>query len=229
MQLHQEMSVVFMAGLLGSGHCIGMCGPLASAFFMRVAPGSRGAMPLAAYHGGRMLTYGVMGMLAALAGMALTSSGVVGKAQGILQILAGVLVILLGLDLLGLPWLRLRYDFWPMLRLRRWFMSAGDHGPVRGAWMGGVLNGLMPCSLTLAVAVKATTAGGVLSGGALMLAFGLGTLPSMIFVSVAFQRLGASLRQRLLQVAALFIIMLGLVTMAQGVAFFSVMWRLPSW
>lgn len=221
-----DLAMAFMAGVLGSGHCLGMCGSLVSAFFIRFVPGAAGVLPYLAYHGGRLGIYTAIGLLAGALGVALTSTGGVGKVQGILQIVAGGVVILLGLDILGVPGLRLSYDFWPISRLRLLFARAGAKGPVRGALMGGMINGFMPCSLTLAVAVKATTAGGTLSGGALMLAFGAGTLPAMLFVSAAFGRLAATVRGYLLKVAALFVIALGVATLTQGVRYFLVMRQL---
>lgn len=95
--------------------------------------------------------------------------------------------------------------------------------------MAGTLNGFMPCALTLAMAVKATTAGSAGGGALLMFVFGLGTLPSMLLVSVLFARLGARVRGRLLQVAAIFVIGLGVATLYQGVTFFEVMKGLPNW
>lgn len=222
-----DLSMAFAAGLLGSGHCIGMCGSLASAFFMRA--GSRGTLPYAAYHGARIGVYTVLGLLAGALGLVLTSAGAIGKAQGILQIVAGLLVIVLGLDLLGALRWRLDSLLWPVAALRGRFVAATHKGPLAGALLAGLVNGLMPCSLTLAVVVKATTAGGPLGGAGLMLAFGLGTLPAMLFVSIAFARLGPRLRGGLLKAAALCVVVLGLGTLYQGVSYFLVMRSLADW
>ncbi len=229
MPVEYDYTMAFMAGLLGTGHCIGMCGGLVSAFFMKFANPGRGVLPYAAYHGGRIMVYTMFGFAAGLIGLALTSTGVIGKAQGLLQIVAGIFVILLGLDLLGVGSLRMGFSFLPLAILRDRFMRAAEKGAVTGALVGGVLNGFMPCSLTLAVAVKATTAGGPAQGGLLMLAFGLGTLPSMLFVSSLFGKLGTRLRGQLLKVAALFVIGLGVGTLLQGLAFFNAIKGLANW
>jgi hypothetical protein len=70
------------------------------------------------------------------------------------------------------------------------FATASQKGPVLGAAISGAINGLMPCSMTMAMAVKATTAPSPPEGMLLMLAFGAGTLPSMLFASVLFGKLG---------------------------------------
>ncbi len=217
----------FMVGLLGSGHCLGMCGGLVSAFFMKVGAGR--TAPLAAmltYHGARIAVYAVVGLLAALLGAALVSTGRLGLAQGVLQIVAGVLVIVLGFDLLGLSPIRNAWGFAPLAWLRRQFMTATQKGPIVGSLIGGAINGLMPCSMTMAMAVQATTAPSPPEGMLLMLAFGAGTLPSMLSASVLFGKLGPRLRGWLLKGAALFVIALGISTFWQGLRFFLVMFKL---
>ncbi len=216
----------FLTGLLGSGHCLGMCGGLVSAFFLRTQ--ARGLAPHLAYHGARLGSYTLIGLAAALFGAVLVGTGGIGLAQGVLQILAGLVVILLGLDLLGLsPW-RNTLGFAPLAWLRRQFGQASRRGPLLGAAIGGAINGLMPCSMTLAMAVQATTAPTPGAGALLLLAFGLGTLPAMSFASWLFGRLGVRARKRLLQAAAFTVIALGLATLWQGSRYFLVMYRLIS-
>ena len=213
--------LAFMTGLLGSGHCLGMCGGLVSGFFMKL--GAKGVWPYLAYHGARVSLYAVVGLIAAAIGAVLVSTGQIGLWQGALQIVAGIVVILLGLDLLGVSPVRNRLGFAPIAWLRKQFTLAVQKGPVVGALIGGAINGLMPCSMTMAMAVKATTAPSVLEGGLLMLAFGAGTLPSMLSASFLFGKLGPRLRGWLLKGAALFVIALGVSTLWQGLRYYAVM------
>ena len=224
-----DYTLAFMAGILGSGHCVGMCGSLVSACFVRMGEAGRGAVPALAYHGARVSIYVLVGLLAAALGLALVSTGIVGKVQGILQIVAGVVVIALGLDILG--WLprRLPLIGMPMRTFGKYYFATAAKGSARGAAMAGLMNGLMPCALTLAVAVKATVASEIWQGGLLMLAFGLGTLPSMLFVSFVLGRLGAAARGWLLKGAAIVVIALGAATLMQGLRFFAVMKNLSNW
>ena len=217
-------ALAFMTGLLGSGHCLGMCGGLVSGFFMRL--GARGWWPYLAYHLARVGVYALIGLIAAALGTVLVQAGEFGRWQGLLQILAGLVVIFLGLDLLGLSPLRNRLGFAPLAWLRRQFANAAGRGPALGAMIGGAINGLMPCAMTMAMAVKATTAPSVPEGALLMLAFGAGTLPSMLSASLLFGRLGPRLRGWLLRIAALFVITLGLSTLWQGIAFYRIIDRL---
>ncbi len=216
--------LAFMTGLLGSGHCLGMCGGLVSSFFIRL--GARGVTPYLAYHGARIAVYAAIGLIAAGLGAVLVQTGEFGRWQGVLQIVAGLAVILLGLDLLGVSPVRNSLGFAPVAWLRRQFGQAFSKGPRLGAAIGGAINGLMPCSMTMAMAVKATTSPSLAEGGLLMLAFGAGTLPAMFSASFLFGRLGPELRGWLLKGAALFVIALGVSTLWQGLRYFSVMNRL---
>ena len=217
-------ALAFMTGLLGSGHCLGMCGGLVSAFFVRL--NARGVWPYLAYHGARIVIYGMVGVIAAALGAVVVATGQIGKWQGVLQIVAGLVVIFLGLDLLGVSPIRNGFGFAPIAWLRKQFGLATQKGPVLGAMIGGAINGLMPCSMTMAMAVKATTAPSVLEGSLLMLAFGAGTLPSMLSASFLFGKLGPKLRGWLLKGAALFVIALGVSTLWQGVTYYAVMRKL---
>jgi hypothetical protein len=217
-------AAAFMVGLLGSGHCLGMCGGLVSAFFMKLK--ARGPWPYLAYHGARISIYAAVGLVAASIGAVVVASGGVGLAQGVLQIVAGLIVILLGLDLLGVSPIRNAYGFAPLAWLRKQFATATQKGPVAGAMIGGAINGLMPCSMTMAMAVQATTAPSPPEGMLLLLAFGAGTLPSMLSASFLFGKLGPGLRGWLLKGAALFVIALGVSTLWQGVRFYLVMHKL---
>lgn len=224
-----DLSLAFMTGILGSGHCIGMCGALVSGFFMSTGGRTKSYLPYIAYHGARITVYTLVGTIAATLGVALVSTGLVGKIQGILQIIVGVLVIILALDILGVwPW-RITFGLLPGRMLSRGFARAAASGSAAGAALGGLVNGLMPCSLTLAMAVKATTADNFLEGGLLMFVFGLGTLPSMVFVSMAFGKLGVRVRGLMLKIAALIVIVMGASTLIQGITYFNVMKNLANW
>jgi sulfite exporter TauE/SafE len=224
-----DYSLAFMSGILGGGHCVGMCGALVSGFFIRASQGGAGVMSYVAYHGARIGVYTLVGLLAALAGVALVSTGLLGKVQGLLQIAAGALVILLGLEVMGLLRTRLAVGFVPARWLREGFARAAKAGTLGGAAVGGLVNGMMPCALTLAVAVKATTAPTAAQGALLMLVFGLGTLPAMLFVTLIFGRLGGKLRGYLLKVAAAVVVVMGVSTVYQGVSYFNVMRKLGNW
>jgi sulfite exporter TauE/SafE len=218
-------AAAFMTGVLGSGHCLGMCGSLVCGYFLKNSPGGS-ALPYLAYHGARLGVYAAIGLVAAAAGAVLVQTGRTGEAQGLLQMVAGIVVILLGVELSGFLPFSLTVRFAPARWLAALFARAGRWGAVRGAALAGVVNGLMPCPMTMAIAVKATAAPSVAEGAALMLALGSGTLPSMLFASVLFGRLGPRLRGALQKLAGLFVIALGAGTLWQGITYYRVMHKL---
>lgn len=117
------------------------------------------------------------------------------------------------------PW-RLTFPFVNVAWLHKRLSGVTGQSPLWRATLGGFINGLMPCSMTLAVAVAAINAATPLDGGLLMLAFGVGTLPSMLFISTLFSALGVRARGLLLKGAAMVVIVLGVTTVYKGFAHF---------
>lgn len=214
-----DYSLAFMAGLLGSGHCLGMCGALVSGYFMKAGP-NRSYLPYFAYQLARIFVYTMVGFAAASLGVVLVSSGLFGKLQSLLQMVIGAVVILLALGILGWIPFQGSIRLIPMNMLRKGYATASRKGPVIGASLAGLLNGLMPCPLTFAMAVKATSAATITEGGLLMLTFGAGTLPMMMFISVAFGKMSAHLRGLMLKTAALIMIAMGSNTIYMGLSFY---------
>lgn len=212
--------LAFAAGIFGAPHCLGMCTGLATSLFVHQGLARRG-LPAALYHAGRVGTYVVLGVAGGLLGRVLVQSGAFGKGQGLLMIAAGLVVIALGLGLLGvLPFAR-------PARCRP--APFGVALPTPGSrqllapLVAGVGNGLVPCSLVFSVAIKASALASPLEAGALMLAFGLGTVPVMLGVSVVGGSLGNALRGAQLKVAGLVVVGLGAWTLYEGAVFYDVM------
>jgi hypothetical protein len=214
-----DYGLAFMAGVLGSGHCLGMCGALVSGYFMK-AGASRSLLPYFFYQFARIFVYSMVGMAAAALGVVLVSSGVFGKMQSLLQMFIGSVVIILALGILGWIPFQGSVRLIPMNLLRRGYAESRTKGPILGATIAGLLNGLMPCPLTFAMAVKATSATTIMEGGLLMLTFGAGTLPTMLFVSVAFGKMSAHFRGLMLKSAALIMIIMGCNTIYMGMSFY---------
>jgi hypothetical protein len=214
-----DYGLAFMAGVLGSGHCLGMCGALVSGYFMK-AGASRTLLPYFFYQFARIFVYTLVGFAAAALGVVLVSSGVFGKIQSILQMFIGSVVIILALGILGWIPFQGSVRLIPMNLLRRGYAESRTKGPILGATIAGLLNGLMPCPLTFAMAIKATSATTIMEGGLLMLTFGAGTLPTMLFVSVAFGKMSAHFRGLMLKSAALIMIIMGCNTIYMGMSFY---------
>lgn len=223
-------ALAFTTGILGAFHCLGMCSGLAAGFF--VNHGWEGRLqPQLYYHGTRILVYSALGVSGAVMGRVLVLSGVVGKGQGLLMVAAGVLVTLVGIRVLGLLPLLRRRDGYPRnpagLEVR-----FGETAKPRHRWlpvMGGLVNGLVPCGLVFSVAVKAAGSANPLQAALLMLAFGIGTLPTMAAISSLGAVVGSRARGIAARLAGLSVIALGLWTIYEGLVFYDVMRGLSNW
>jgi sulfite exporter TauE/SafE len=196
-----SLSAAFIAGIAGSAHCFAMCGGLAGALGMRArstASNARGAFTNAlSYHSGRLSGYATAGAICGLIGASLQAVLDLGRVGAALRIASGVLLILIALRMLS-PWNLLRWlevlgaKFWR--RLQPFTLSTSKLTGHTQALALGFLWGWLPCGLVYSMLLFAALSGHALSGAAILLAFGLGTLPSMMTSSVL-----ASQVQRLLQ------------------------------
>ena len=199
-----SLLTAFLAGLLGGVHCVGMCGGIVAA--MSWQGGSRQPPAfLIGYNLGRLSSYTLAGGLAGLVGSAAFLSERLLPVQTGLYILAQVMLILIGLYLAGLSravlwlehaggglWQRLQPRFGRLLPLRTF----------SGALAAGLIWGWLPCGLVYSVLVTALASGGPVSGALLMLAFGLGTLPNLLAMGWAAERLRALAANRTIKLAA---------------------------
>jgi sulfite exporter TauE/SafE len=177
----------FAIGLAGAGHCLGMCGGIAAALNL----GGHRSLPVTlAYHSGRIGSYTLLGgMLGLAAGSIDIAAWTIA-----LRYIAGALLIAMGLYIA---------DWWRGLQalVRRWYQG----------FALGLCWGLMPCGLIYSSLAWAATAQNPLDSAALMLCFGLGTLPAMLATSLGADRLQIFLRRRGLKVV------IALLLIASGV------------
>lgn len=215
-----DYALAFTTGILGSLHCVGMCGGLASAFFLKIGA-QRGVFPLVSYHAGRIMVYATLGAIVAALGRALERSSAFGQVQMAMMLAAGTIMIFLGLDMLRImPW-RLPIEKGPVSPLKKLFKKAAEKGPQIGSFVGGSLNGFIPCGLLYAVLINSATAGSSIKGGLLLAVFGVGTLPSMLSVSFVVGRIGARTRGMLFRLAAVVVILMGARTIYTGFVMFT--------
>jgi sulfite exporter TauE/SafE len=216
-----ELPLVFLGGLLGSAHCVGMCGGFA--LTIGVGSPSFGANVLRQliYSLGRILTYSFFGVTAGYGGLWLShKAGTLVNVQAGLSILAGALLVFQGLLSLG-------------LLPRRVHRAAGGGGApclagtfvgpfliAPGLWnvlLAGVLTGFLPCGLVYAFLGLASSSASLVHGLLTMLAFGAGTAPIMILTGAGGSLLSHSARRHLLRVAAVCVLLTGVISLARGV------------
>ena len=207
---------VFLASIVGSLHCIGMCGPFVA--FYSGSDGSAGARRLlshAAYSCGRLATYVFFGLVAGAVGAALDVAGSFAGVQRIAAIVAGATMVLWGalalLQLRGVKIFRHGSGNGKISGLlRRGFSLVSGKPPVVRAAVVGLLSGLLPCGWLWAFVVTAAGTGSALGGGAVMTAFWAGTVPALVAVGLGAQLLSAPLRRHVPEVTAVLLVCLGL-------------------
>jgi len=190
--LEFSLIAAFLAGLLGGGHCVGMCGGIVGAVTMTL-PGSRPKLPFVlAYNLGRIGSYGVAGVLAGAVGASSFFLDHVLPIEKILYGLAGLMLVLLGLYLAGVWHVLVRLEAIGQGLWRNLQPLSKRLIPVRTlpqSVMLGVIWGWLPCGLVYSVLVAAMATGHPGQGGLLMLVFGLGTLPTLLAMGMAAVRL----------------------------------------
>ncbi len=196
-------------GLLGGGHCLGMCGGLMGALTLAIPPEQRGRRVrlLLAYNLGRVLSYGCAGLLLGLAGWAVASS----PAALALRVVAALLLIVMGLYLAGW-WSGLtRIEALGRGLWRHIQPVASRLLPVSSlprALLLGALWGWLPCGLVYSTLLWAASQGNAGYSAALMLAFGVGTWPVLLATGLAAERINTLLKRRSVRVAGGVLVML---------------------
>ena len=208
------LASALILGLLGGGHCLGMCGGLMGALTLAVpAKSGRRLGFLLTYNLGRILSYSLAGLLIGLLGVAASQ----GPGASIMRILAGLLLISMGLYLAGWWNVLTRIEalgkgLWRFLQ-----PLASRLMPVKSypqALLLGALWGWLPCGLVYSTLLWAASQGNALDSMLLMFAFGLGTLPVLLVTGLAAQRITLFLRHKGVRIAGgVLVILFGLWTL----------------
>lgn len=213
---------LFLTGLAGSLHCVGMCGPLLLGFsrVLDSGPDQRPRLDFAYYHAGRLWTYGLLGLVAGWAGSGLREGSVHLGWQRPLAILISMLVIGSGAVALGLiPGLRLELSS-PGTCLRPlrsgWLTSFLQQPRRSGRLLLGAVMGLLPCGLVYTVLLIAATLPSPLHSAVGMICFGVGTLPALSAVVLAGRLAPRWLRVHGTRLAALMLVGIGLFMLARS-------------
>lgn len=201
-------------GLLGSFHCIGMCGPIA--FMLPVSRDNElmKFFQVLLYHAGRLLAYGTIGLAFGVVGKTLDLFGL----QQQLSIITGIIMITIIL--------------FPAAKFSKFNISGPISiaiGKIKSS-MGsllkkkspdmfftiGVLNGFLPCGLVYLAVFGAVAAGGTLQGSLYMVLFGIGTIPLMTSVVYSRGLIGPSLRNKVRKMIPAFVVILGVIFIMRG-------------
>lgn len=206
------IAAAFITGLLGSVHCVAMCGGIVGTVTLSPTAPPRRAFALW-YHLGRITSYAIAGAIAGFIGGTLLDATQATRIAGIGAVMAGGFMILLGLYLAswwnGLARLeRLGARLWrriepygrPLLPARR----------PQQALLLGMLWGWLPCGMVYSALAAAAVGGDAANGALIMAAFGLGTVPLLAAFGVGITRARAPLRRYWRTAAAAGLIAMGI-------------------
>jgi sulfite exporter TauE/SafE len=229
-----DLPLLFLASILGSTHCVGMCGPYVALCASRVSPE---ATTLARqrvflrllFNAGRLATYCAIGALVGAFGQVALAAGTRAGISGAVALFAGLVAVALGCALWG--WIR---D--PSGILRTWGLDVLIRGGMLRAFRApphlalvllGALQGVLPCALVYGAASRAAVAGSASAGAATMFVFGLGTVPAIF----ALTSLPGGLLRRLhtWRWAGLFITVVGILLVFRGLAALGVVGHTIFW
>lgn len=243
-----ELPLIFMTGVLGASHCLGMCGPLALIVGVSSAGWGSALTRQIVYSLGRIFTYAVLGAIAGFAGNRLSGyAQAVTNVPAILAIVAGIMLLYQGAKATGVlayvaRWLR---SLTSRDRDASTAPSANGHtggaclagGMIGtllrqphaiGAFIAGMATGLLPCGLLYGMLALAVSTHHVVSGALLMIVFGLGTTPMMIVAGLGGRLLSLSMRRYIFVVAAWCLLLTGAVSIVRGASFLAMPGEKPA-
>lgn len=204
----------FILGLLGSFHCVGMCGPIA--FMLPVSRDNslKKLLQIFLYHSGRLFAYSIIGLGFGLVGKSLYLFGM----QQQLSIAAGILmitVIVIPSKTFG------KYNFSkPLYRIIgkiKSSLGAALKKKTPDTFLTiGFLNGFLPCGLVYMAVFGAIASGDIFQGSLYMAFFGLGTIPLMTTAVYFSSMLNGVLRKKVQRYIPAFVVMVGILFILRG-------------
>lgn len=207
--------IALLAGMAGSLHCAGMCGPLVLAMPLGRGNASIWADTLL-YHGARITAYALIGALFGLFGAGLGLAGF----QQTVSIVAGIFMLLFFAGLI-LPRLKTHFKI-PMLEKAETHLIKlssrllkGNQTPVKTAGLG-FLNGLLPCGLVYMAIAGALAQQDTAKGAIFMALFGLGTFPAMAAISILKTRVNLRGNAVFRYASPLMVLLLGVLFVVRG-------------
>lgn len=214
-----DFFALLLMGLLGTGHCLGMCGP----FVIAAASGPGGVAAVVgrslAYQVGKTLTYVFLAVLFSLVGGWVAGHGALPWLQNAMSAAVGLAMVLLGL--VYAFEVRLSPGAARWLDGGRWCGAVGTVLRAPSWWRSvliGWLNGFLPCGLSLMALVYAAGFGSVTAAAAGAALFGAATIPGLTLAAVfGVKLLAGNSRRWLLRLAGATLVVMGLLTIVRGV------------
>jgi sulfite exporter TauE/SafE len=205
-----------LIGLVGSLHCIGMCGPIAIALPLGKTNIISKLVGGLIYNTGRIITYMILGAVFGLIGKGIHIAGMhqwVSMVIGVMMI-GSVVMPLFFRQRLMLNTLFSGYSERLTSQFRKYFKQPS----MRSFLIIGLLNGLLPCGLVYVAIAGAIQSKDTIAGVAYMAAFGIGTMPALLAVSILGSVISITMRNAVRKVVPYFIVVLGILFILRGMS-----------
>ena len=211
-----DLITALTLGLIGSFHCVGMCGPIAIALPLPQKSWAYKLSGVFLYNIGRVITYGILGALFGLLGQGIQLAGF----QKVVSILMGSIMIM--------------SVFFPFIFRNRVSIDSFLTGYV-GRFIGkfrklfkvkslsslliiGLLNGLLPCGLVYIAVAGALNTNDLTLGVLYMVLFGIGTIPMLAFVTLAGSLVSGALRTKINKLIPYVVVLIGILFILRGLS-----------
>lgn len=204
----------FLLGLLGSVHCVGMCGPLALSLPVQHLTGVRKITGIILYNFGRVTTYAVLGLVFGLAGRSFSFFGWQQKFSIVLGLVL-IAVFLISIFQISMGRIRFIEKNWNPLIIK-YLYPLFSKKSLHAVWLIGILNGLLPCGFVYMAVAGALATGKVVDSSLFMAAFGLGTIPAMFLLSFAGSYFSVKLRNNLRKFSPFVFAFMGIWLLLRG-------------
>ncbi|MCF6212815.1 MAG: sulfite exporter TauE/SafE family protein [Flavobacteriaceae bacterium] len=204
----------FLLGLLGSFHCLGMCGPIAFVLPLNRKNKVMSIAQALLYHLGRLLSYTSIGLLFGLLGKGLYIAGLQQNLSVIIGILMILIVIIPSSIFSKFKIVKPIYSIISKVK-----MGLGLYlkkSSLKAFFNIGILNGLLPCGLVYMALFGAVSTGSSYDGALYMMLFGLGTIPMMTAALIFGNFLKTSLRNKIQKAIPIFVILIGVLFILRG-------------
>lgn len=204
----------FILGLLGSLHCVGMCGPIAFMLPVDRSNSFKKVSQIGVYHIGRLLAYSLIGLVFGLLGKSLNLFGI----QQQLSIAIGIIMIVVVL----IPYKAFaKYNLSKPLnkvisKVKSNLGQALKKKTPDTFLTIGFLNGFLPCGLVYMAVFGAVATGSLLQGSFYMVLFGLGTIPLMTSAIYLGKFLNQTIKQRIQKAIPVFVVIIGVLFILRG-------------
>ncbi|MDF2948489.1 MAG: heavy metal-associated domain protein [Sedimentibacter sp.] len=203
-------AVLFIAGLLTSIHCVGMCGGIMlSQTVGNESKNKFEAMkPSLLYNAGRVISYTILGGIIGAVGSVFSLSF---KSKAAVQIIAGLFMIIMGLNMSG-------FSLFRKLQIKMPKSFCSLKSKAGSPFVVGLLNGFMPCGPLQTMQIFALGTGSPVKGALSMLVFSLGTVPLMLTFGALSGLLSKGYTKKILKLSGVMIIVLGLIMGNRGLS-----------